>query len=136
MTLIQWWPSKFDRLWPPAFGENFIKDFFNMEPTLGMPRNYRDVKCYEKDKKLIVEIEIPGFSKDKLRISVIDNQLLTVEGYKVDKKKVETTVDSRKLMLPRKVNQKTAKAKLENGILLVTLEVLKEQSVGREIRID
>jgi HSP20 family molecular chaperone IbpA len=138
MTLIRWWPdtSKLGRRWPSFFGEDFIRDFFNMEPALGMAGNYKDVKCFERKGKFVVEVAIPGFPKDKLRISVIDNQLLIVEGYKVDKKEVETAVDSRRLLLPHKVKQDTAKAKLKDGILSVTLEILKETRVGREIRID
>ncbi len=88
------------------------------------------VDVYQKKDDVIVEMEIPGISTDKVDVSV-ENNVLTVSGSRESKKEVERAdyyrremsygAFSRSVTLPTKVKGDKAEAKFENGVLKVTL---------------
>lgn len=88
------------------------------------------VDVYQEKDDVIVEMEAPGISADKVEVSV-ENNVLTVSGHRESKKEVERADYYRKEMsygsfsrsvsLPTKVKGDEAEAKFENGVLTVTL---------------
>jgi len=133
MTLIRFNPfreldSIQDRM------RNFFDDFptsLNMDTSSNFnPR----VDISDDEKTVFVNVELPGIDKKDVKISVHENNILTIKGEKKtelkDEKKnfyrMERTYGSfcRTVALPAEVNADKTKAKYENGILNVELPKL------------
>jgi HSP20 family protein len=82
------------------------------------------------DKEVKVTVEMPGISKDKIKVDVYDN---TVEVKSEDpQRKYHKTID-----LPVEADLETAKSKYNNGILEITFDKKKESKPkGKQIKID
>lgn len=90
--------------------EDFFKPVFNTV----FESNYR----VDEDGNTVLEIEVPGFNKDSLKVEVSDG-ILTVNG--------ETS--TRKLYKKYNIgNVEEAKAKIKDGILNITLIELKNKA--------
>jgi len=92
-----------------------------MEPMI-------DVVSTEKEVK--VTVEMPGVSKDKIKIDAYDS---TVEVRSEDpQRKYHRTID-----LPQEADVETAKSKYNNGILEITFDKKKEtKTKGKEIKVE
>ena len=82
------------------------------------------------DKEVKVTVEMPGVSKDKIKINAYDS---TLEVKSDDpQRKYHKTID-----LPLEADVETAKSKYNNGILEITFDKKKESKPkGKQIRID
>jgi HSP20 family protein len=133
----------FIRRWEPfrEFIEKFFEEDFDFTIS---PRLATDV--YETDKDLIVEMQVPGFKKEDIKIS-FQYDYLKVEGKaeeeKEEKEKNYWRKEIRKgsfvrvIPLPRKVDPKKAKASFKDGILKISLPKIEEiKEVGEEIKIE
>lgn len=100
----------------------------NFETGAFMPR----VDITESDTKIYVHAELPGISKEDVKISVNEDRLLTIKG----EKKVDDTVREknfirtersfgsfmRTFLLPENVDINAVEAKYDNGILELTIK--------------
>ncbi len=85
---------------------------------------------YETPKNIIVKSAIAGVNADNLDIS-INNDMLTIRGNREESEKIKTKKYlyqecywgsfSRSIILPTDVKAEKIEAKLENGILTITL---------------
>jgi HSP20 family protein len=123
--------------------DRFDSDFFTR--PLGVSRGEwfprLDVRRLEGD--VVVEVELPGMSKDDVKIEVT-NDGLVISGEK--KSESETKEDNfyrsertfgrfmRRVALPHGTDAENADAKFENGILRITMPV-KEAPAGRTIEV-
>jgi len=133
----------FLRRWEP-FKELFEK-FFEEDWELSLsPRLATDV--YETDKELIVEMQVPGYSKENIKISFQDDYL-RVEGKAEEtkeekeknywRKEIKKGSFVRVIPLPLKVDPKKAKASFKDGILKIFLPKIEEtKESGEEIKIE
>jgi HSP20 family protein len=82
------------------------------------------------DKEVKVTVEMPGVSKDKIKIDAYDN---TVEVKSEDpQRKYHKTID-----LPSEADLETAKSKYNNGVLEITFYKKKEsRHEGKQIKIE
>jgi HSP20 family protein len=82
------------------------------------------------DKEVKVTVEMPGVSKDKIKIDAYDS---TLEVKSEDpQRKYHKTID-----LPLEADLETAKSKYNNGILEITFDKKKEtKPKGKQIKID
>jgi HSP20 family protein len=115
--------------------ENMFQDFFAplaqggrmLDDTLGVPR----LDVSEHEKAFEVKAELPGVKKEDVKVS-IDGPRVTIEGecqQANEQREGEQVVYSerstrryqRSFTLPSEVDDATAEAKLENGILMLTL---------------
>ncbi len=115
--------------------ENMFEDFFapfsslsNLsQEDIASPR----VNLVERDDAFEVEAELPGVKKEDVKVS-IDNRRITIEGEakrETAQKEGENVVYAerstrrfaRSFTLPTDVDDAAAQAKLENGVLLLTL---------------
>jgi HSP20 family protein len=115
--------------------ENMFQDFFAplaqgarwTDDGMAMPR--LDVK--ENDKTFEVQAELPGVKKEDVKVS-IDGQRVTIEGecqQANEQREGEQVVYSerstrryqRSFTLPSEVDDASAEAHLENGVLMLTL---------------
>lgn len=125
----------FDRL-NTDFGSLFTDLFYNEGPRgrsgtspAVSAGTYPPVSVSEDENRMYVECEIPGVKKDQLELLVLDNKL-TISGVRnrdesedVERHRSERPVGafSRVITLPREVDPDTIEARLENGVLEVTL---------------
>ena len=115
--------------------ENMFQDFFAplaqgghwTDDGLAMPR----LNVSESDKAFEVQAELPGVKKEDVKVS-IDGQRVTIEGecqQANEQRQGEQVVYSerstrryqRSFALPSEVDDTKAEARLENGILMLTL---------------
>lgn len=117
----------------------FEEDFFPIKPySVGA------TDVYETDKDIVVEVAVPGFEKENIKISFQGNYL-KVEG-QVEEKEEEKKENywrqeirkgsfSRVIPLPKEVDSKKAKANLKDGVLKIVLPK-KEVEPSEEIKIE
>lgn len=89
---------------------------------------------YEEKGKLIAEFEMPGLRAEDIDVEVEENQI-KVKAQRKENKEIkdkgyyrqEITSSSwqRIIPLPKKVDEKTAKASYENGVLKITSRLAK-----------
>ena len=115
---------------PFLFG-NLMDDFF---PTTSA--YYPPVNIYENEKGFSIELKIPGVKKEEVSIQM-EKGLLTISFQQVENKdeKLEKLIKKefaiknfkRTFSLDEKINSEAIDAKMENGILTLSLP-LKESS--------
>ncbi|KEH42835.1 putative small heat shock protein HSP20 [Medicago truncatula] len=93
----------------------------------------------------VIMIDVPGFRKDEIKIEVVGNSVLSVIGER--KKEVEKKGDRwhraermygkfwRQLRLPENADFDSVKAKVENGVLILTLNKLSHEYQIKSIRV-
>jgi len=123
MSLIPWKPfSDLDRF----FGDDdWLMPVF---PRVELTKPAMDVK--ETDKKIIAEVEIPGFDPEKIDVSVEDG-VLRVKGSMDEKKEekekgywrkeIRTGSFERMVRLPVAVKEDAVEATYEKGLLKIVM---------------
>ncbi|HEC76546.1 MAG TPA: Hsp20/alpha crystallin family protein [Thermoplasmatales archaeon] len=94
----------------------------------------------EEKNKIIIQVEMPGFSKENIDIETGRNYVKIRAEEKEEKKKNYILKERarsfyRYIELPYEIEEEKAKAKLENGILEIILPKSKE-SKGKKIRVE
>jgi len=127
--------NRFDAFFDNAFGSLLKTDFYNED------RLSPSVDVYEKDDKYVIDAEIPGLSKEEIKIDVKDGSL-TISGEKKYENKSEDEnyirVErrygkfERRFNLPENVNVESVSANYKNGVLEVSLPK-KEESKPKQI---
>jgi len=122
--------------------DDFLSNAFNDEQSEANKMMPMDVS--EREKEYVIRANMPGISKDNIKISVSNNNELTIEGRQEEEKseKNETVYRyerykgnyRRTISMPDVCDIDNIEAKLEDGVL--TLKVPKrEPSPAREIKI-
>lgn len=123
-----------------------MKDFSFQMPKVNIefPRNI-PIDIAESDKELILRAELPGFSKDEVKLKVTptavdisaEKKKVSIEKGKAFYKQERAYGSARRVMsLPVEVKTEGVKAKFENGVLEVLMskkEVKKKEE--REVRV-
>lgn len=126
MALIRWNPWR-------GFNDAYIPRFRDFEEECGCEWTPK-TNIYENDKQVLLTVELPGMSKEKVNISV-DDRVLTISGNRVLQanengryNSVESDYGkfSRSFSLGPRVNSENIEAHFENGILTVTLPKIEE----------
>jgi HSP20 family protein len=102
------------------------------------------VDVREDADRLYVEAELPGFKKDEIDIT-LENQTLTISGERretpANEKKGEWLLNERRytrfqrsFTLPPTISEQSVNAKLEDGLLTITLNK-REESKPRKIAV-
>lgn len=124
MALIPWSPfSDLEKF----FEEEDFVPFLPVRKVLG---GFGGTDIYEKDNKIIVEMQLPGIDPEKVDINFEGEDRIIVEG-KVEEKKEEKGKQywrreikrgafSRMLQLPSAVDPAKTKAEYKNGLLIIT----------------
>lgn len=107
------------------------------------------VDISEDDKGLNFNVELPGVFKEDVKLSINDENVLVIKGFKKKKEneqdqeaskvRVERTFGDfmRSFMLPDNINTDSISARFENGVLEVKLEKKEpEKPKEKEINID
>ena len=126
-------------------GKFYLDDFFDdFVPMRGTGKF--DMKCdiYEKGGNVHIELDVPGYNKDEIKLDV-DDGVLTVEATKNDEKEDEGKNYYRKERVygtfkrqfnVGNIDESKVEAKFNNGVLKITLpkEVKKESKKLIEIK--
>jgi HSP20 family protein len=99
------------------------------------------------DKQLVINAELPGITKEDVKITISDDSILTLRGEKKREEKhedkdymrVERSYGSftRSFALPDGIDKNSVKANFSDGILKITLErVAPEEPKELEVSID
>lgn len=103
------------------------------------PSDFPRVDISEDEKHLYVSVEIPGVSKEDVKVTINDDNILVIKGekkreFKTEDKernfiRVERSYGSfqRSFMLPDNVQRDNVAAKFENGVLTITLEKVESE---------
>jgi HSP20 family protein len=85
----------------------------------------------EKDDKLIVNVDIPGFSKKDIEVVIIENVLkIEAKNHNEDQKREY----SRTITLPSKVETENVDGFYKNGVLTLEMPKIKELE-GKKVEI-
>ena len=132
---------------PSIFGNNFVDDVFDdMFPFAGnyTTANYDLMKTDVREKKdsYEVDIDLPGFKKDEIKLE-LENGYLTISAAKgLDKDETDKKTGkyirreryagnlSRSFYIGEDIEQKDIKAAFKNGILSIT--VPKEDKTAKQ----
>lgn len=131
----------FNNHWEPFF-HGTLADFF---PTEGLRPNYPRVNIVENENEFTLMAEVPGWADENIEVGIKDG-VLNLRGHvKEENEKTEKTFRIREFRsqnfersfgLGEQIDPETVSAKLENGILRVSLgkrEIAKPKKV--EIKI-
>jgi HSP20 family protein len=122
--------------------DDLFSDFRLSAPTFSGTRFFPAVNSWEDEKSYHVELELPGFDKKDLEISVHGN-VLEISGERSEEKDENTTWHrreryvgrfSRKLRFPAGADHSKVEAHYENGILTVVLPKA-ETAMPRKIQV-
>ena len=120
--------------------ESFVNDFFGrdwLNDSLFTTNKVEKVNIAEDENSYGIELAIPGFKKEDVKIELNDG-LLTISSDIENKNKNEDEKDnyirkeyhkssfSRSFYVPDDVDTDTIEASMENGLLSVTLNKIKE----------
>ena len=99
------------------------------KPTMWAP----DVEIFERDQKFIIRVDLPGLTKEDVKIAVTHDEL-TIEGErKVEKEekqegfyRTERTYGTffRRVWIPEHVKAEAAEATFKNGVLEITMPAI------------
>lgn len=101
------------------------------------------INIIESDSEYELEYAVPGMSKEDFSLQVDSENRLIIAVEKETKPSTEkrylrqgfrTTSFRQSLILPEDVNRETISARVENGILYITLPKLKPEIVKPEVR--
>jgi HSP20 family molecular chaperone IbpA len=76
--------------------------------------------CIKEDKNWILEIAIPGLTKEDLKVKMIKGELSIAS---TNEDNIWLGSFDKRFTLPQDVNTKKIKAKVENGVLTLTLSI-------------
>jgi len=79
--------------------------------------------CIKEDKNWVLEIAIPGLTKEDLKVKMIKGELSIVS---TNEDNVWLGSFDKRFTLPESINTKKIKAKVENGVLTLTLPIKEE----------
>jgi len=79
--------------------------------------------CIKEDKNWLLEVAIPGLTKEDLKVKMIKGEL-SISSTNEDN--VWLGSFDKRFTLPEEINTKKIKAKVENGVLTLTLPIKEE----------
>lgn len=97
------------------------------------------INIYEKDDTYVVYVRAVGYDKDDIKVSVdYDSLMITVEKHYVHDPSLKQVrhefcydrVDKRRITFPTPVDFSTTKAKLEKGMLKITINKAGDEKVN------
>ena len=125
---------------------NMLDDFFtgDLMPGRSLLRDTFKIDIQEKDNEYLVEAELPGISKDEIDLNVDnDNLCITVNRSEETNKDGKNFIhrERRATSMSRSIRLANAKldeisAKLDNGILNITIPKAEKAASSRKIDIE
>lgn len=128
--------SMFQRLWKNPFNHEISPDFFSQYSSMDIPK----MDIVDREKEVLVKVELPGIEKKDLDISIADNRLVikakTCHEEKEEtgdylKQEISKNEVYRAVSLPSGIDDETkVKTSFKNGVL--ELAIPKEKKSHRK----
>jgi HSP20 family protein len=126
------------------FGSSRYGQGTGLQQTRGARLWSPQIETFERQGELVVRADLPGLSKDDVRVR-LDDDVLTLEGerrYEHDETRggvyhSERSYGSfkRAVRLPEGVDPESVKASFDNGVLEVTMAAPQRKTTGRTIEV-
>ena len=114
-------------------GKPKIEEFGNVKNYKGKPIISEEreplVDVIEKGDEIRVVAEVPGVNKDQIKVRVSGNKVV-IQAQGEDRKYYK------EVELPAEVDDKSAKATYNNGVLQITLKKKAQQETGTEVKVE
>lgn len=115
-------------------GVPHVTEWGNTKPSSSLADStvrdpYVDVSVNEQENTLKIVSEMPGIEKSDIQLNVSDKLVLL--SAKHGDRKYE-----KKIPLPSKVDENSAKAKYTNGVLELTISLAKEKPQGKLVSVE
>ena len=114
--------NNIDSILKDPFWDDF--DNFFTKPSKGW-------HCIKEDDKWILEIAIPGLVKEDLKVKMIKGELSIISE---NEDNVWLGSFDKRFTIPQDVNTKKIKAKVENGVLTLTLLIKEDTENNIDIK--
>ena len=120
------------------FSDPYFVDLFDLlsETPSFVGRTIKRTNVVENDDNYEIEIAVPGLIKEDLSINVKDRILTITHERDEDESFRFTNPFTKQYTLPDDVSVKGISAKVESGVLLVTVPKSKKKTTERDITID
>ena len=125
---------------------NMLDDFFNdgLMPSRNLLRDTFKIDIEEKDEEYLIEAEVPGVTKEEIDLSIEDESLcISINRVEEANKDIKNYIhrERRASSMSRRVrlagaNLSEIKAKLEDGVLIVTVPKDIKAKAPRKIEIE
>ena len=155
VSRMQPWPSSGPFSMMRRFSDEMDRMFDRVFEGYGFPALERfnpsaaesfspHVDMFERDGKLVVSADLPGLTKDDVKVDIIEDAILIEGERKYEHEQREKGVYRsergygqfrRQIPLPEGVKSETAKANFKNGVLEVTMEAPQIAKNRRRIQI-
>lgn len=122
---------------------SILDDFFNDEFFLPSINSNSHLDVYQEDNKYVVEVDLPGYSKEEINMS-FNNDLLTIKAEHKEEKKDDTkkyiyrsrsqSMFTRQIRF-NNIDHSNIDAKFEEGVLKVTLPIRGESEIVKQIEV-
>lgn len=120
----------------PFAGFSALNPFFEIGRLFSSPESRLATDVYEDEANFYARFEVPGVKKEDVKLELVDRQLtVSVNKKQVTSEGEKTWSLSRSLTVPDSVSEDNIGAKLEDGLLTVTLPK-QEQRKPRTIEIN
>jgi len=119
----------------PTMG-SFLNEFFGNENlSLGHRFIDKNENITENDNSYKLELSLPGFSKEDIKIELNEGLIfITSEIKEADENNYFKTSFEKKYFLPEDVDIDNIDASMENGILSITLNKIKEVETSTKVK--
>ena len=127
------------------FGGFFSDPFFNDEKTYKNELGIMKTDIQEKDGKYLISIDLPGYNKDEIKLS-LEKGYLTISAEKNDEKEEReegyirrerySGHCSRSFYVGDNISEKNIKAKYDNGILKIDIPKEEKKETKKLIDIE
>jgi HSP20 family molecular chaperone IbpA len=105
-----------DLLVRPTGSRRMLGDFLGFDPLRALTTNGFGFEINKTDSGYAVEVPVAGYAPDQIEVS-IEDRVLTVSGHS------EKRNFTRSLLIPEEIDVETIGAKVEHGMLTITLNV-------------
>jgi HSP20 family molecular chaperone IbpA len=100
----------------PAGSRRMLGDFLGFDPLRALTTSGFGFEINKTDAGYAVELPVAGYAPDQVEIT-LEDRVLTVSG------RTERRNFTRALLIPDEIDAETIGAKVENGMLTITLNV-------------
>lgn len=116
--------------------DKIFDSFFNNYVDYGTLTTTKSVKLKSDDENYKVIIAIPGLTKEDIKISIKDGVLsVSFDGLEKNDDLIFVEKFKKTYTIPEDVDEKTINAKVDNGVLSITLPKGKKKTSERLIAI-
>jgi HSP20 family protein len=143
-SLLPEWPAQ----WEPFTALNRMRDNFDQmfsdlfrnisqqEPQFPLVAHIPQLDLYKSGESLVAEIAVPGLKTSEIEIQTTPDQIIVSGEYKrSEEKKTENVFRSemamgkfqRAIRLPYAIKTDAVKAKLDNGVLKITMPLMEPE---------